>query len=45
VERLGYEVFVLRGSEQNIKITKPADLPLAELLMQREHLASRQVLN
>ena len=45
VERLGYEVFVLRGSEQNIKITKPADLPVAELLMQREHLASRQVLN
>ncbi len=45
VERLGYEVVVLRGSEQNIKITKPADLPLAELLMQREHLASRQVLN
>jgi 2-C-methyl-D-erythritol 4-phosphate cytidylyltransferase len=45
VERLGYEVVVLRGSEQNIKITKPADLPMAELLMQREHLASRQVLN
>jgi 2-C-methyl-D-erythritol 4-phosphate cytidylyltransferase len=36
VERLGYEVVVLRGSEQNIKITKPADLPLAELLMQTE---------
>jgi 2-C-methyl-D-erythritol 4-phosphate cytidylyltransferase len=33
VERLGYEVSVLRGSERNIKITKPADLPLAELFI------------
>jgi 2-C-methyl-D-erythritol 4-phosphate cytidylyltransferase len=36
VERLGYSVTVLRGSEANIKITKPADLPLAELLIQQE---------
>ena len=36
VERQGYPVKVLRGSETNIKITKPADLPLAELLIQQE---------
>ena len=45
VERLGYQVVVLRGSEMNMKITKPADLPLAEFLMQRERLASNQALN
>ena len=36
VERLGHPVTVLRGSETNIKITKPADLPLAELLIRQE---------
>jgi 2-C-methyl-D-erythritol 4-phosphate cytidylyltransferase len=36
IERLGYPVAVLRGSETNIKITKPADLPLAELLIRQE---------
>lgn len=36
IERLGYPVTVLRGSETNIKITKPADLPLAELLVRQE---------
>jgi 2-C-methyl-D-erythritol 4-phosphate cytidylyltransferase len=36
VERLGQEVVVVRGSERNIKITKPSDLPLAELLMKLE---------
>ena len=35
VERLGYPVAVLLGSERNIKITKPADLPLAELYVQQ----------
>ena len=38
VERLGYEVSVIRGSERNIKITKPGDLPLAELYAQQEKL-------
>jgi 2-C-methyl-D-erythritol 4-phosphate cytidylyltransferase len=38
VERLGYEVSVLRGSERNIKITKPADLPLAELFIRKERM-------
>ncbi len=36
IERLGYDVMVIRGSERNIKITKPADLPLAELFIQQE---------
>jgi 2-C-methyl-D-erythritol 4-phosphate cytidylyltransferase len=36
VERLGYEVTVVRGNERNIKITKPSDLPLAEMLIQLE---------
>jgi 2-C-methyl-D-erythritol 4-phosphate cytidylyltransferase len=36
VERLGYEVVVIRGSERNIKITKPSDLPLAEFYAQQE---------
>ena len=35
VERLGYPVTVLLGSERNIKITKPADLPLAELYVRQ----------
>ncbi len=37
VERLGYEVHVVRGSERNLKITKPSDIPLAELLLQLEN--------
>ncbi len=36
VERLGHEVAVLMGSERNIKITKPADLPLARLYIAQE---------
>jgi 2-C-methyl-D-erythritol 4-phosphate cytidylyltransferase len=36
VERLGYDVTVVRGNERNIKITKPSDLPLAEMLIQLE---------
>ena len=33
IERLGYPVSVIRGSDMNIKITKPSDLPLAELFI------------
>jgi 2-C-methyl-D-erythritol 4-phosphate cytidylyltransferase len=36
IERLGYPVHVIRGSETNIKITKPADLPLAEIFIHQE---------
>ncbi len=35
VERLGYPVTVLLGSERNIKITKPSDLPLAQFFVRQ----------
>lgn len=37
VERLDVKVAVLRGSDRNIKITKPSDLPLARLFLALEH--------
>lgn len=37
VERLGGSVTVLMGSDRNIKITKPSDLPLARLFFAQEH--------
>lgn len=36
VERLGHPVTVLMGSDRNIKITKPSDLPLARLYIAQE---------
>jgi len=36
VERLGHAVTVLMGSDRNIKITKPSDLPLARLFFAQE---------
>jgi 2-C-methyl-D-erythritol 4-phosphate cytidylyltransferase len=36
VERLGHSVTVLMGSDRNIKITKPSDLPLARLFIAQE---------
>jgi len=36
VERLGYDVHVLHGSERNIKITKPADMDLARFYLDLE---------
>lgn len=36
VERLGYPVTVLMGSDRNIKITKPSDLPLARLFIAQD---------
>jgi len=36
VERQGYRVTVLMGSDRNIKITKPSDLPLARLYIAQE---------
>jgi 2-C-methyl-D-erythritol 4-phosphate cytidylyltransferase len=40
VEHDGNEVKVLMGSDRNIKITKPSDLPLARLFIaqEREHI-------
>ena len=43
VERLGNPVTVLMGSDRNIKITKPSDLPLARLFFaQEQELAERR---
>ena len=36
VERLGAKVTILMGSDRNIKITKPSDLPLARLYLAQE---------
>jgi 2-C-methyl-D-erythritol 4-phosphate cytidylyltransferase len=41
VERLGITVTVLMGSDRNIKITKPSDLPLARLYIAQEREHSR----
>jgi 2-C-methyl-D-erythritol 4-phosphate cytidylyltransferase len=38
IERLGYDVHVVLGSERNIKITKPADMDLARFYLERERL-------
>ena len=35
VERLGKEVYLADGSYENIKITTPEDLALAEAILQR----------
>jgi 2-C-methyl-D-erythritol 4-phosphate cytidylyltransferase len=36
IERLGHPVTVLMGTDRNIKITKPSDLPLARLYIAQE---------
>ena len=39
VERLGYPVAIVRGSERNIKITRPTDLTLARVFLEEERTA------
>jgi 2-C-methyl-D-erythritol 4-phosphate cytidylyltransferase len=39
VERLGYPVAIVRGSERNIKITRPTDLALAHVFLEEERTA------
>jgi 2-C-methyl-D-erythritol 4-phosphate cytidylyltransferase len=39
VERLGHDVFVVLGSERNLKITRPGDLELAEFYLRQERAA------
>jgi 2-C-methyl-D-erythritol 4-phosphate cytidylyltransferase len=39
VERLGYDVHVVLGSERNLKITRPGDLEIAEFYLRRERMA------
>lgn len=36
MERLGHRPLLVEGSEDNIKVTTPADLPLAEFILQRQ---------
>lgn len=36
VERLGHDVFVVLGSERNLKITRPADMELARFYLSQE---------
>jgi 2-C-methyl-D-erythritol 4-phosphate cytidylyltransferase len=35
VERLGKVVFLLEGDEENLKITTPADIDLAEFVLRK----------
>jgi 2-C-methyl-D-erythritol 4-phosphate cytidylyltransferase len=39
VERLGWNVHVVAGSERNLKITRPGDLQLAEFYLHQERAA------
>jgi 2-C-methyl-D-erythritol 4-phosphate cytidylyltransferase len=39
VERFGHDVFVVQGSERNIKITRPADMDLARFYLEQEQSA------
>ena len=41
VERLGYDVHVVHGTERNIKITKPSDMELARLYLDLERTKAR----
>lgn len=41
VERLGLPVSIVRGSERNIKITRPSDLTLARAFLDEEKLGAR----
>lgn len=42
VERLGHEVYVVHGTERNIKITKPADMELARFILDLERGKARK---
>jgi 2-C-methyl-D-erythritol 4-phosphate cytidylyltransferase len=42
VERLGRPVAVIRGSERNIKITRPTDLTLARAFLEEENVGGAQ---
>jgi 2-C-methyl-D-erythritol 4-phosphate cytidylyltransferase len=39
VERFGHDVFVVQGSERNIKITRPSDMDLARFYLEQERRA------
>jgi 2-C-methyl-D-erythritol 4-phosphate cytidylyltransferase len=41
VERFGHDVYVVLGSERNIKITRPSDMDLARFYLEQERSLSR----
>ena len=41
VERLGQDVYVVLGSERNLKITRPADMDLARFYLEQERVMQR----
>jgi 2-C-methyl-D-erythritol 4-phosphate cytidylyltransferase len=41
VERFGHEVFVVLGSERNLKITRPSDMELARFYLEQERRSQR----
>jgi len=41
VERFGHDVFVVLGSERNLKITRPADMDLARFYLEQERREMR----
>jgi len=41
VERLGHPVAIVRGSERNIKITRPSDLSLARAFLEEERAEAK----
>lgn len=43
VERLGYRIKILLGEWENIKITSPEDLELAEMLVRREKASADRI--
>jgi 2-C-methyl-D-erythritol 4-phosphate cytidylyltransferase len=43
VERFGHEVFVVLGSERNLKITRPSDMDLARFYLEQERLTVKGV--
>ena len=42
VERLGHDVYVVLGSERNLKITRPADMDLAQFYLEQERQAGNR---
>lgn len=42
VERFGHDVFVVVGSERNLKITRPADMELAAFYLEQERRGARK---
>ena len=41
VERLGHDVFVVLGSERNLKITRPSDMDLARFYLEQERRTAK----